>query len=260
MNPSAAYIFFLVIIFFQSNGLTLLASPVEVVHSSLFLKKKKQIIHLYQQKRYTKANALIEELLPLVDDKLEGGELHFYQAYCKFYNKDYLSSSDQFHGYVKKYPCALQTEEAVFMRGYSLACKDVDIRLDQKVTYDAIRCISYYLTAYPTGTYIEQAQDALQRLQSRLMRKDFAACCSYMQLGYWHAAVVTLKIFQQTYPDTLLKKEVLSLLVKSYRNLAMETSNEADKQKMKTYVEQFSKQLKSLSEAENSSIIQQPSI
>ena len=255
MNPNIASLFFLAIIFFQSSGLTLLASPVEVVHSSLWLKKKKQIVHLYQQKHYTKANALIEELLPLVDDKLEGAELYFYQAYCKFYSKDYLGSSDQFHGYIKKYPCALQTEEAVFMRGYSLACKDVDLRLDQKVTYDAIRCLSYYLTAYPAGSYIEKAHDALQRLKNRLMRKDFAGCCSYIQLGYWHAAVVTLKIFQQTYPDNFLKKQVLSLLVKSYVKLAMEKSNEADKQEMKTYAEQFAQQLKSLSEAEHSSIV-----
>lgn len=80
------------------------------------------------------------------------------------------------------------------MRGYSLACENVDIWLDQVVTYDAMRCLSHYFTFYPKGVYLHKSSDALQNLRERLLQKHFQAAALYVRLSYYNAAIVALQI------------------------------------------------------------------
>ncbi|MGI2256981.1 outer membrane protein assembly factor BamD [Candidatus Cardinium hertigii] len=189
---------------------------------SLIEQKKEAIVRLYERKRYAKANAQIELLLPMLKNRKDRSKFELYQAYGNFYTKKYLVSSNQFHLFVKQYPTFPQVEEALFMKGYSLGYEDVDIRLDQTVTYDAIRSLEHYLGVYPTGLYRSKALDMLQTLQARLMKKSFQAAALYVQLGYYNAAIVELKNFQQVYSDTSCKEQVRRLLAKCYEQLAMQ--------------------------------------
>jgi outer membrane protein assembly factor BamD len=240
----AYYIYILFLVFFAlGNKAYLGAKPIDFVKQSPILQKKEQAVQLYERKRYAKANELIEELLPLIKNRMERSELQFYQAYCSFYEKDYLVSSNQFHLFVKQYPFSLQIEEAIFMRGYSLACISVDTRLDQTTTYDAIYCLERYLANYPTGSYVDKATSALQNLQERLVKKSFEAAHLYFRLGYYNAAVTALKNLEEAYPNSLFKEQVLLLLVKSYQKLAMGTSNEEEQKETIAHVKQFSESL-----------------
>ncbi|CDG49703.1 outer membrane protein assembly factor BamD [Cardinium endosymbiont of Bemisia tabaci] len=206
------------------NNFYLFASDQVHKAQSLIEQKKEQIVRLYERKRYAKANAQIELLLPMLKNRRDRSKFEWYQAYGNFYTKKYLVSSNQFHLFVKQYPTFPQVEEALFMKGYSLACEDVDIRLDQTVTYDAIRSLDHYLAVYPTGLYRSKAFDMLQTLQARLMKKSFQAAALYAQLRYYNAAIVALKNFQQVYPDSSYKEQVLRLLEKCYAQLAMQQS------------------------------------
>ncbi|WP_432466208.1 outer membrane protein assembly factor BamD [Candidatus Cardinium hertigii] len=197
---------------------------------SLIQQKKEAIVRLYERKRYAKANAQIASLLPMLKNRRDRSEFEWYQAYGNFYTKKYLVASNQFHLFVKQYPTFPQVEEALFMKGYSLACEDVDIRLDQTVTYDAIHSLEHYLAVYPTGLYRSKALDALQALQDRLMKKSFQAAALYVQLAYYNAAILALKNFQQVYPDASCKEQVVRLLAKCYKQLAMQQRFDPEKQ------------------------------
>lgn len=234
---------FLLLFTHLGSNFYLLATVPEYTSQSLVAKQKEAIMRLYEQKRYTKANEQIELLLPLLKNRTERSKFELYQAYCNFYTKKYLVSAHQFHLFVKQYPTLPQVEEALFMKGYSLACENVDIRLDQTATYDAIRCLEHYLAIYPTGAYRNKASDALQNLQARLMQKNFQAAALYVRLGYYNAAIVALTNFKQVYPDTPFKEQLLRLLIKCYEKLAMEASNPEKKQALKSCGYQFVQQL-----------------
>lgn len=235
VNLSFIYRFrwvFLLPLTLASNTFYLLAASPDYKNEPLMIQKKEEVIRLYERKRYAKANEQIECLLPLLKNRIERSKFEFYQAYCNFHEKKYLVSAHQFHLFVKQYPSFPQVEEALFMRGYSLACENIDIRLDQTATYDAMRCLTRYLAVYPTGAYLDKASDALQNLQDRLMQKHFQAAALYVRLGYYNAAIVALKNFEQAYPDVSLKEKVLRLLLKCYEKLAMGASNEERKKEV----------------------------
>lgn len=215
---------------FTLVGNTLFATVLEHKNQALITQQKEEVMRLYERKRYAKANAQIELLLPLLKNRVDRSKFELYQAYCNFHEKKYLVSADQFRWLVKQYPSFPQAEEALFMQGYSLACENVDIRLDQTATYDAIRCLEHYLAVYPTGSYLDKASDALQNLQKRLMQKHFEAAVLYVRLGYYNAAIIALKNFAQAYPDA--SEKVVRLLVKCYEKLIVEASNEEKKQEV----------------------------
>ncbi|CCM09860.1 Putative uncharacterized protein [Cardinium endosymbiont cEper1 of Encarsia pergandiella] len=213
---------FLLIFTYLGNNFYLFATDQAHKPQSLIEQKKEAIVRLYERKRYAKANAQIELLLPMLKSRRDRAKFEWYQAYGNFYTKKYLIGSNQFHLFVKQYPTLPQVEEALFMKGYSLACEDVDIRLDQTVTYDAIASLEQYLAVYPTGLYRSKALDVLQTLHARLMKKSFQAAALYVQLGYYNAAIVALKNFQKVYSDASCKEQVVRLLIKCYKQLGMQ--------------------------------------
>ncbi|ROT47612.1 outer membrane protein assembly factor BamD [Candidatus Cardinium hertigii] len=221
------HIFFLLLVScFAGYSFSLSAKREPVDKQKLILKKKEQVVRLYTRKLYAKANERIEELLLLLTSRTDRAEMLFYQAYGNYYQKNYLDASDQFHLFVKQYRSAPQAEEALFMRGYSLACEEVDTRLDQTITEDAIHCLEQYLAVYPQGRYIDRAAQTLQALQERFMKKSFENAQFYFRLGYYKAAIVALTNFEKTYPDSCFQEAVCRLLTKSHEKLAIkETTN-----------------------------------
>ena len=225
------------------NTSYLFATALEHKNQDSIVQKQELIVRLYEQKRYAKANQEIELLLPLLKNRIDRSKFELYQAYCNYYQKNYLASANQFHLFVKQYPSFPQVEEALFMRGYSLAFENVDIQLDQTATYDAIRCLEHYVAVYRAGAYLDKAFDALQSLQARLMQKSFQAAALYVRLGYYNAAILALKNFDQAYPEAPLKEKVLRLLIKCYDKLAMEALSEEKKQESISYSESLAQQL-----------------
>lgn len=218
-----SYTFFLwLIAFFTAFSLSAQSADTKL----FLLKKKEAVVCSYKKGHYAKANRYIEELLPLLTSSQERLQFQFYQAYCNFYEKNYLVSSGQFHLLVKHYPTFPEREEAFFMRGYSMACEEVPICLDQKVTYDAIAYLTHYISTYPTGAYLDQAHAKLADLQQRLMEKQFKMAAFYVQLRYYRAATIALQDFARDYPDSPFQSELFQLLLKIYEKLSLLSSND----------------------------------
>lgn len=239
-------IFFLLLVSVNCFIHTSLASanPIQVQHNAVVVKKQQQLVKFYENKRYAKAIALIEELLPLVKNRADRLQLQFYEAYANYYEKNYTVSSNQFHLFTEQYPFASQIEGALFMRGYSLAGENVDTRLDQTTTHDAMHFLEEYLAIYPEGHYLDSANTALAVLQKRLMSKVFEEAALYVRLGYYNAAVVALENFEKAYP-TCFEQKTCALLLKSYRELEKTTSDEKKKKETNAHVDYLSQRLNS---------------
>ncbi|TDG94990.1 outer membrane protein assembly factor BamD [Cardinium endosymbiont of Culicoides punctatus] len=212
-----------------------LARSTDTTHTqsnAAVLEKMQKIVKLYEKQRYTNVLELIEELLPVVKCKADRLQLQFYEAYANYYEKNYSISSNQFHFLTEQYSLDPQIEEAFFMAGYSLAFENVDIYLDQTVTYDAIHLLEEYLEMYPEGHYLDLAHIALKTLHHRLISKSFKEAACYVRLGYYHAAIVALENFEKTYPNSGFELKTYALLLKSYKERAKTVSNEQEKKQI----------------------------
>ncbi len=175
------------------------------------LSKYQAAVTYYEAKNYQEASRLFEEAKPLVRGKKEEIAMHFYQACCSFYRKDYLLSADRFKYFYKTFPRDLRVEEALYMRGYALYLESPDERLDQSSTQEAVQVLQVYLDQYPTGNFSDKASEYLERLNDKLALKAFNNAKLYHHLGHYQAAVVALGNFQQEFPSSSLVEKAAYL-------------------------------------------------
>lgn len=194
--------------------------PVFGRSSMTFEQEKTRINSLYESGRYRAAQRRIEKLIPEVTNRDELLALRFYHAYCCFYRGDYRMSSELFHDIIKEYHYTAELEEVAFMCGYSLSLLGVDTDVDQSDTHMAIGYLKDYLVHYPDGCYFARAQDALQDLYLRLMKKRFSIAEFYYRSGYYRASIIELENISKEFADYPLHKPLLELFVKNYQALA----------------------------------------
>jgi outer membrane protein assembly factor BamD len=177
------------------------------------LTKYEQAVLCYESGNYSEALRLFEEAIPLIRGKQEEASACFYQAYCSFYQKAYVLSSDRFKYLHETFPRDLRAEEAMYMRGHALYLNSPDVRLDQAYTQEAVEVLRDYLNFYPDGVYVNEANVQLGELSDKLALKAFNGARLYHQLTHYRAAVVTLENFQKDFPDSSYGEEAAYLKV-----------------------------------------------
>ncbi|XWN35416.1 MAG: outer membrane protein assembly factor BamD [Roseivirga sp.] len=168
------------------------------------------IVH-YEAKDYHEAAQLFKKALPILRGKREEASVHFYQAYCSFYQKKYVRSADRFKYFHETFLRDPRAEEALYMQGRALYLESPDVVLDQSITEEAVCALRNYVDRYPEGTYIDQAATHLKELDNKLALKAFNNAKHYHQLDRYAAAVVALGYFQEDFPDTPHSQEAAYL-------------------------------------------------
>jgi outer membrane protein assembly factor BamD len=188
-----------------------LLSSCALQSTSTGLTKYQQAVMLYEAKDYYEASRLFEEILPLLRGKTEEASTCFYQAYCSFYRKDYIQSSDRFKYFRETFLGDLRVEEAMYMQGHALYLNSPDVKLDQSLTQEAANILRSYLSYYPGGAYVDEASVQLEVLNNKLALKDFNNAKVYYQLTHYRAAVITLENFQKDFPTSPYNEEAAYL-------------------------------------------------
>src|SRR3569832_506570 len=89
-----------------------------VLHNaSTELTPYQQAMLYYESKNYSGALQVFEEVMPMLLGKEEETSAYFCQAYCSFYTKQYLQSSERFEHFYKTFPRDHRVEEAKYMFG-----------------------------------------------------------------------------------------------------------------------------------------------
>ena len=87
--------------------------------------------------------------------------------------------------------------------------------LDQSDTYKAIDAMQLYINKYPTSEFVDDANNIIETLRSKLEKKSYDNAKLYFKLGNYQAASITLKNSIKDFPDSEYREEVLYLTVKS---------------------------------------------
>lgn len=177
--------------------------------------KYREAINLYNNKRYSKALVLFEDLSNKYRGRPENEELLYYFAYTNYRLRDYTSARFHFKNFTDQYPQSAKSEECRFMGAYCYYLESPVYSLDQDNTMKAIESLQLFINLYPKSDRAEEASKFIQDLRDKLERKSFANAQLYLDVGDYKAAVIAFQNSLRDYPDTKYAEQMEFLAVKS---------------------------------------------
>lgn len=176
---------------------------------------------LYEEKKYTKALRLFEQIAPTYRGKPQAEKM-FYMYSKSFYAiKEYYSAGYQFESFASSYPKSEKIEEASFLGALSYSKLSPRYSLDQVDTYKAIDKLQSFINVYPNSQYLPEANAIVKELREKLEKKSFEVAKQYNTISDYKSALVALDNFIADFPGTPYKEEALFYRFDSAYKLAI---------------------------------------
>jgi outer membrane protein assembly factor BamD len=172
-------------------------------------------IDYYEKHDYYRALQLFQQLINFYQGTEKAEKMQFYYAYCYYYQKDNVLASYYFKRFVTNYPRSALAEEAMFMNAYCYFLDSPISSLDQTNTYTAIKELQLFVNLYSNSTRVAEANDLIDKLRAKLLRKDLDIANQYLKMRLYEAAVYSYENILQDYPDSDFKEEILFSILKS---------------------------------------------
>jgi len=205
-------------------------------------KKVKAAFDYYEQKKYSKADILFEEVLPLIQGAPEAEKGSFYHAYCKYYLGDYTLSTYQFQKFYETYARSQYAEEAMYMHAVSLYADSPVYTLDQTNTLNAAVALQNFINTYPNSKHLDESTNLITELRQKMEKKAFESAVLYAKIGNHKAALVAFNNFQRGFPDSDYNEEIAYHKVESAYLLAQQSIEIKQKERFQeaiTFYETF---------------------
>lgn len=204
----------------------------KVLKSTNYKYKARKAFEYYNKKDWTRAQALYEEVLPLVR-LTDSGQLAYYNyCYTHYYLKEFYLASYYFKNFSKLYASSPRAEECLFMSGVCNLKNSPRWSLDQTETNEAIRDFQQFLDKYPESSRKDSANQIIDNLHRKLDLKAFNNAKLYFTIQNYKSASVALKSVIDRNPNTIHKEEAMYIIVKSDFLLA---ENSIDSKKLERY-------------------------
>ncbi|GAA0871643.1 outer membrane protein assembly factor BamD [Gangjinia marincola] len=160
--------------------------------------------------KYRKALRLLEQVVPQYRGKPQGEKLSFIYANTYFELGDFSLSGYEFDRFSTSYPRSERAEEAAYKSAKSYYYDSPRYTLDQTSTNQAIQKLQTYINRYPSGEYLDEANELAKELREKLEEKAFEIAKLYYNQGdlfisgysNYQAAVSAFDNFIVDYPGT----------------------------------------------------------
>jgi outer membrane protein assembly factor BamD len=193
----------------------------------------------YQKKDYYRASVLFENILPIVRGLPEGEKVQFYLAYCQYYDRLFLLSSEQFKTFYETYGRSSYAEEARYMYAYSLYSSSPKATLDQSSSIDAMTAMQEFLNRYTNSKFRDQAIEVINESQVKLEKKGFENAYQYYKMEMYNAAVIALNNFAGHFPDSQYIERAQYLVIDAEYRLAKKSIPSKQLERFKSVVERY---------------------
>src|ERR1051326_732350 len=230
-------LFFTCIVFFLSSC----SSYNKLLKSSDYNKKYEAAIKYYDNKEYSKALALLEELVSVYRGTNKAEKIMYYYAYATYSMGDYLLAGYHFENFVKTFPASDKTEECAFMYAYCYYLESPRYSLDQTDTKNAIKELQFFINKYPDSKRKEECNALITTLREKLEKKYYEISMQYYFLDDYKAAIVSFDNVLKDYPDTKYREEVMYLLVKTNYIYALKSTENKKAERLKATVDAYNK-------------------
>jgi outer membrane protein assembly factor BamD len=187
-------------------------------------RKYQEGIKLYNNKKYSKALVLFDDLVQRFRGRAEAEDLYYYNAYTNYRLKDYLTARHQFMTFVNTYPNSAKAEECRFMAAYCYYLEAPVYSLDQSNTQKAIESLQLFINIYPESERATEAATLIDELRDRLERKSYENAKLYLDIGDYQSAVIAFENSLRDYPDTKFAEEMEFSIVEAQYLYALNSS------------------------------------
>jgi outer membrane protein assembly factor BamD len=193
----------------------------------------------YEKKDYYRASVLFEQILPIVRGLPEGEKVQFYLAYCQYYDRLFLLSSEQFKTFYETYGRSAFAEEARYMHAYSLYRASPGTNLDQGSSIEAMVAMQEFLNRYASSKFQDQAIEVIVNSQRKLEKKGFDNAYQYYKMRLYNAAVVSLTNFTNDFPDSKYLEEAYFLIIDAQYKLAKQSIPSKQQERYREVVDHY---------------------
>lgn len=183
----------------------------------------------FVQKKYTKAQAVYEDIMPYYKTRPEFQDIYYKYAYCAYYQADYLNAENLFKTFLEIFPNSPRAEEVDYMRAYCFYKQSPKPELDQTNTIKTIGMMQIFINTHPGSERNKEASEIIDKCRFKLETKDYKSAKLYFDMGQFRAAGVAFSTLLNTYPESNLADEYKLWVIKSYFRYA-ELSVETKKQ------------------------------
>jgi outer membrane protein assembly factor BamD len=200
-----------------------------LVKSSDYELKLKRADEYYAKENYVKATQLYMELLPIYKGTPTAEEIYYHYTYCNYNQGDYGLAQYYFKDFVRQFPASVHAEECYFMNAYCYFLNSPHYTLDQTDTKSAIKEFQSFVDAWPESARIDTCNSLIDKLRSKLEKKDYDIVKQYFRLTQYKAAITAAELLIKEFPESNYVEEMYYLMVDSYYLLA---SNSIPSKKM----------------------------
>lgn len=180
--------------------------------------KYQEAVKFYNNKKYSKALILFDDLSTRYRGQSEAEDLYYYLAFTNYNMRDYTSARYAFNEFVRLYSFSPRAEECRYMAAYCYYLEAPRSTLDQEYTYRAIEALQLFINLYPESQRVDEASKLIQELRDRLEEKAFRNAKQYLDMGLmddYRAAVIAFDNALRDFPDTKYAEEMEFLSIKA---------------------------------------------
>ena len=185
-------------------------------------------LEYYEIGKWQRASTLFEGVQHYYAGTSREDTISFYNARCKFKNRDYETASALFDDFRRKFGRSAFIKDAEGMYALCFYYLSPAPSRDQTMTGQAIIAINEFISRYPNSDQIENFRKINDELTERLHEKSYINAYTYYKIGRYKSAIVALKNALKQYPDSKHREQIMYLIVDSSYRLA--SNSVADKQ------------------------------
>jgi outer membrane protein assembly factor BamD len=227
-----------------SISLVSCSSYQKLLKSNDFELKWTKANEFYEQKKYSKAITLLEELQPIHKGTDRAEQTLFMLANAYYNKKDFVSASHYFEIYSKTYPKGVFTEDCRFLSGKAAYLDSPDPRLSQEETVKAMDQLNVFLEYYPESDKKDEVTKMLTELQEKLVYKQLETCRLYFNLGNYMgnnylSCIITANNALLDYPISKYRDDLFFLILNSRYMMASQSKEELKADRYRATIDEY---------------------
>lgn len=174
----------------------------------------------YQKEKWGRASSLFEGLQGMYDGTPREDSISFFNARCKYKNRDYDTASELLDAFRRKFGRSPFIEDAEVMYALCFYYLSPGPTRDQTMTGRARVAINEFIERYPDNERVPTLREIDAELRQRLHDKAYLNAYTYYKIGRYKSAIAALRNALREYPESTHREEIMYLIVSSGYKLA----------------------------------------
>lgn len=210
-----------------------------LLKSDDFELKYEKALEYYYDEDYGRAIGLLTDVIPAFRGTVKAESINYYYAMAHFKQRDYALASHYFRSYANAFPRSEHAQEFLYLSAYCKYLESPRYSLDQTNTLQAIRELQNFINRYPESERLEDANDLIDELRSKLERKRYNAAWLFMNINDFLAAATTFENLIRDYPDTQYREEAMFMIVKAHYEFSINSIIERQEERFQRVITAF---------------------